>query len=142
MKKFSIAVTTLICIGLFALAAQAAAVHYTFNEPAPGTWEVYVEVTGADTAGLSAYSLWVNAGAGVSYAENVLGTVDGTFTPIGFSPATLSSGFILGQFNVGNFQTFTAPILGRFASVLTVIPTCRLQNHLPWALKPCIRRIS
>ena len=112
MKKFSIAVTTLICIGLFALAAQAAAVNYTFNETAVGNWEVYVEVTGADTAGLSAYSLWVNAGAGVSYAENTLGTVDGGFTPIGFSPATLSSGFILGQFNVGNFQTFTAPILG------------------------------
>ena len=112
MKKLGIAVTTVICIGLSALLAQAAAVHYSFNETAVGNWEVYVQVTGADTAGLSSYSLWVDAGAGVSYVENTLGTVGAGFVPKGFSPATLSSAYILGKFNVGNFQTFTAPILG------------------------------
>ena len=34
IKKLGIAVTTLICIGLSALVAQAAAVHYSFNETA------------------------------------------------------------------------------------------------------------
>jgi len=90
-----------------AMTAQAALVHYTFNETASGNWKVYVQVTpqNSDTVGLSAYSLYVNADpALVSYAENVLGTTGAGFEPIGFQSTTLMQGDVGGQFNAGNFQ--------------------------------------
>ena len=48
MKKIAI---PLIVMGLAAMVAQAAAVHYLFTETAAGTWEFTAEVSGADTAG-------------------------------------------------------------------------------------------
>ena len=102
MKKFSIAVVTLVCIGLASLAAQAATVTYTFNETVAGSWDVYAEVTSgvAETAGMSAYSVWVyTTPAAVSYAENTLN--DG-FS--GFLPPNLTQGDVGGDFNAGNFQ--------------------------------------
>ena len=105
MKKFSIAIVTLICIGLASFAAQAATVTYTFNETVSGTWEVYAEVTTgvAETAGLSAYSVWVyTTPATVSYAENVLFD-NGAFK--GFLPPNLSQGDVGGNFNAGNYQS-------------------------------------
>ena len=83
-------------------------VDYIFNETSPGTWEVFIDVDGGDTAGLSAYSVWVDNvdPASVSYEENVLGTVDGPgFTPIGFQQGTLASGQVGDSFNAGNFQS-------------------------------------
>jgi hypothetical protein len=116
IKRFGIAVTTLICIGLSAVLAQAAAVHYTFDETAPGSWDVSVEVTGADTAGLSAYSLWVKApsGAGVSFAQNILATVDAGFATYGFASGNVSQIAFptLDLYSAGNFQTLTAKLLG------------------------------
>ena len=78
MKRLGIAVTTVICIGLSALLAQAATVHYSFNETAVGNWDVYVEVTGEDTAGLSAYAVWVVdvAPGTCSWAQNALSVLD------------------------------------------------------------------
>ena len=105
MKKFSIAVVTLICIGLASLASQAATVTYTFDETASGSWDVYAEVTAgvAETAGLSAYSVWVYTNpALVSYTENTLFDA-GAFK--GFLPPNLSQGDVGGDFNAGNFQT-------------------------------------
>ncbi len=79
------------------------AVHYTFKETAPGTWEVLVEVTGMDTAGLSAYEIWVDGvdPATVSFDENVLGTVVGS-KAVGFF--SLIQGDVGGSFNAGNYQ--------------------------------------
>ncbi len=76
-------------------------VHYTFQETAPGTWKVFVEISGEDTAGLSAYEIWVDnvAEGSVSFAENTLGS--GT---TGFSSNTLLYGEIGESFNVGNHQ--------------------------------------
>ena len=80
---------------------QAVLVHYSFVETAPGNWTVSATVSGADTAGLSAYGLWVYDNAAVSYAENNLGTLDG----IGFLPGNLVAGYIFADFNAGNYQT-------------------------------------
>ena len=104
MKRFGI-ITTLICIGLSTMAAQAATVTYTFNETVSGSWDVYAEVTAgvAETAGMSAYSVWVYTNpATVSYAENTL------FDNVGFKgflPPNLSQGDVGGNFNAGNFQS-------------------------------------
>ena len=104
MRKFGI-ITALICIGLSATLAQAATVTYTFNETVSGSWDVYAEVTAgvAETAGLSAYSVWVYTNpATVSYTENTLFDA-GAFK--GFLPPNLSQGDVGGDFNAGNFQT-------------------------------------
>ena len=104
MRKLGI-ITALICVGLASLAAQAATVTYTFNETVAGSWDVYAEVTDgvAETAGLSAYSVWVyTTPATVSYAENVL--FDNTAFK-GFLPPNLSQGDVGGNFNAGNYQS-------------------------------------
>lgn len=83
------------------------AVHYTFKETAPGTWEVLVDVTGDDTAGLSAYEIWVDGvdPSLVSFEENTLATVVGeNYTPAGFLSGTLVQGEVGGSFNAGNYQ--------------------------------------
>ena len=119
MKK--LAVTTLICIGLSGLVAQAALVHYSFDETVSGTWEVSVQVTAdgnGDAAGLSAYGMWVYNTAGVSYAENTLYD-PGSFK--GFSPPNLTTMYMNSpdpgdaddDFNAGSFQNFgTYALLG------------------------------
>ena len=109
MKKIAM---TMMVVGLTAMVAQAGAVHYEFTETAPGTWDVTALVTGADTAGLSAYSIWVySPPAGVSFAENTLGTLSAAFQPIGFQ--SFVSGDVGGDFNAGNFQgSGAAAILG------------------------------
>ncbi len=78
--------------------------HYTFKETSPGTWEVLVNVSGEDTAGLSAYEIWVDGvdPALVSFTENNLGT--------GF--ASLIQGNAGGSFNAGNYQGISAAIEG------------------------------
>ena len=102
MKKI---VMTMMVIGLTAMVAQAATVHFSFDETAPGTWEVNVTVTGADTLGLAQYSIWVRDTAGVSYVENKMNTLRaGDFAAMGFQPATLVSGPIGPDYNAGNFQ--------------------------------------
>ncbi len=106
MKKI---VMTMLVIGLTAMVAQAAAVHFVFDERVdgtPGTWDVTVEVTGADTAGLASYSIWVFGvdPATVSYAENTLGTMNSDYQPIGFQAANLVQGYLGADFNAGNFQ--------------------------------------
>ena len=113
MKRFGVVVTTVICIGLSAVLAQAAAVHYTFDETAPGSWDVYVEVNGADTAGLASYSIWVNTTpALVSYTENVLSAIT-NFAPLEITGFILPvQGDVAGQFNAGNLQSFPHVILG------------------------------
>ncbi len=103
MKKI---VMTMMVIGLTAMVAQAAAVHYSFDETAPGTWEVSATVTGADTSGLSAYSVWVYSNpAGVSYVQNTLSSITAGFQPIGFVSVPVQ-GDVGGNFNAGNFQGF------------------------------------
>ena len=95
------------CIALMILVsgANAASIHYSFDEITSGTWEVNVTVTG-DTAGLSNYTFWVNDSTGVSYVENTLGTVNAAYQPLGFVSSTLLSGDIGGRFDAGNFQNF------------------------------------
>jgi hypothetical protein len=97
-------VMIMLVVGLMAVVGQAASIHYSFNEVASGTWEVYATVNGDNTAGLSAYSIWVNDSTGVSYVENTLGTIGADFTPIGFH--NLVSGDIIGRFDAGNYQHF------------------------------------
>ena len=99
MSRFTISVMTMFCIGLASLAAQGASVHYTFNETSSGNWDVLVQVTPAsgDTMGLSAYSIWVNAASGVTYTQNKLDTLNGSYAAIGFMPGTLVKGYIAGS---------------------------------------------
>jgi hypothetical protein len=82
------------------------AVNYIFQETAPGTWDVSVEVTGDETSGLSAYEIWVDVDPStVNYTENTLGTVVGiNYDPIGFLSGNLLQGDVGGNFNAGNFQ--------------------------------------
>ena len=104
MKKFAM---TMMIIGLTAMVAQAAATHFEFNETAPGTWDVLVTVTGADTLGLTQYSIWVYDTPGVSYVENRLSTFrPGDFATIGFPPGSMASVYIDGtsDFNASNIQ--------------------------------------
>ena len=109
MKKLGVALMLVLCLSIPAMAViQDAAVHYTFTETAPGTWDVHVEVTGADTAGLSAYALWVAGSdpASVSYTENVLSAVTSTspLTVWGFNSLVSSPPLVDGKFNVGDSQ--------------------------------------
>ncbi len=104
MKKI---VMTMMVIGLTAMVAQAAATHFEFNETAPGTWDVLVTVSGADTLGLASYSIWVYDTPGVSYVENKLSTLrPGDFATIGFPSGSMLSGYMEGtsDFNAGNLQ--------------------------------------
>ena len=112
MSKVAISIMTVLCIGLASLTAQGALVNYTFNETSSGQWNVLVQVSGTDTVGLSAYSIWVNSASGVDYTENVLGTIGAGFAPIGFSPSTEVEGYIAGKYNAGNFQSFGSKIAG------------------------------
>ena len=79
--------------------------NYIFKETAPGTWNVLIEVAGAETSGLSAYEFWVDGvdPATVSFSQNVLSTVVGIgFDPVGFM--SLLQGDVGGSFNAGNYQ--------------------------------------
>ncbi len=91
-------------------------VHYTFKETSPGTWEVFVEVNGVATAGLSAYEVWVDGVDPelVSFEQNTLFTVTGeNYFPVGFLLNNLTQGEVDGSFNAGNFQNAgDAAILG------------------------------
>ncbi len=86
-------------------ATELPTVHYTFRETSPGTWEVLVDVAGENTAGLSAYEIWVDGvnPATISFTENTLGTTVGEGF-VGFAPGTLLQGEVDGSFNAGNFQ--------------------------------------
>lgn len=101
----------LLGIGLLASIATAGDVDYIFNETASGQWDVLVQVTGTDTSGLSAYSVWAYGDTSASFDQNVLGTVDGGFSPIGFS-TSFSSAVIGSDYNAGNYQGASSAILG------------------------------
>ena len=91
------------------LVNESLSVKYTFEETSPGTWNVFADVTGDTTAGLSAYEIWVDgvdAGT-VSYAENTLGS-----STEGFLASTLLQGDIAGSFNAGNYQNANSAIEG------------------------------
>ena len=53
------AVMAVLVMGLTASVAQAGAVEYRFVPTSATTWDVTAKVTGDDTAGLSAYSIWL-----------------------------------------------------------------------------------
>ncbi len=96
------------------LVNEVTAVHYTFEETAPGTWDVLVDVSGDNTAGLSAYEIWVdNVDPGtVIFTENTLATVVDS-EAVGFSSANFLTADIGGNFNAGNYQNSgTGAILG------------------------------
>jgi len=86
------------------LVNELTAVHYTFEETSPGSWDVSVEVAGDGTSGLSAYEFWVDgvAPGTVSFTENTLGAV--VPSPVGFLPVTQLQDDIGGNFNAGNYQ--------------------------------------
>lgn len=107
MKK---TLVTMLVVGLMAVVAQAATVAYTFDETASGTWDVSVLVVGADTAGLATYALRIlNQTEGdVSYVEVVLGTLNGSFQPIGMQTPTSQQ--VSTFWNIGNSQQ----VVGRF----------------------------
>lgn len=106
MKKF---VATMLVVGLLAVVAQAGAVHYSFDETAAGTWTVSAEVTGTDTVGLSAYGAYCSDAA-ATYVQNTLSILGPTYTTVGFGAA--DQAVILGELNVGSFQTNAAAIQG------------------------------
>ena len=89
---------------IYRIAPEPPMVHYIFEETSSGNWEVSVEVADEDSAGLSAYSLWVynTDPALVSYTEN---TLCDAATLEGFLPPNLVQGDVGGDFNAGNFQS-------------------------------------
>ncbi len=93
----------LLCLLTPSALAQPTA-SYTLNETAPGTWDLLVDVTGAETAGLSAYEVWVDgvAPASASFTQNTLATATA-----GFMPGTFVSADIAGNFNAANYQGAT-----------------------------------
>lgn len=92
-----------IIIFITTLNTKAASVHFVFDEVTSGSWNVYATVAGEDTLGLAQYSIWVHTDPlSVSYTENILGTVNSDFAPVGFR--FLASGAVGGRFNAGNFQ--------------------------------------
>lgn len=106
---------TVLIVGLMATVAQAARVQYILHETAPGNWELYVEVTGSDTAGLSAYGMFVDD-LSASFTESTLYAVK-TFNPPttlemnGFLPMTFTDGTVSGMYNFGNYQNNDSTIL-------------------------------
>ena len=102
MKKIAM---TMMVIGLTAMVAQASVVHFSFDETAPGSWDVNVTVNYADTLGLAQYSIWVRGTNAVSYVENQMHTLrPGDFAQMGFQPQFRLQGPIGPDFNAGNFQ--------------------------------------
>ena len=95
------------------LVNELTAVHYTFEETSPGSWDVLVEVTGDDTGGLSCYEVWVDGvdPATVDFVENTLATFVGGES-VGFLPGSLLKGPVGPSFNVGNYQSGDAAIAG------------------------------
>lgn len=117
MRKFLIISVTMLCVGLSTMAAQGALVHYTFNETSVGNWEVFVGVTdtASETAGLSAYSVWVvDVAAGTcSWTQNALSVADSLTSPpyfqsVGFLDASSSDtvypSTTTPSFNAGSYQ--------------------------------------
>ncbi len=95
----------MLVVGLVAVAAQAGAVHYSFDQTTETTWNVSVTVTGDDTAGLSAYGFYVNIDPTlVSYAENTLSAMNSSYQTVGITPGNLVAGDVGGKFNAGNYQ--------------------------------------
>ena len=117
MKK-TLVILLLLC--LISISAQAASVQYTLEETAPGSWDIYVQVTGTDTLGLSAYALWVYdiTPGTVSYQENTLKTVDENFNSIGFATTSVAeyNNYPVGSgktaLGIGNYQNVGSAILG------------------------------
>jgi hypothetical protein len=113
MKNLLLIHVILLCV-VAATAFGQPTVGYTINETAPGTWDVLIDVAGAETAGLSAYEVYVdNITPGVtSFTQNTL-AVPATR---GFLNAVTQGDINMGggvyNFNAGNYQTTTAPILG------------------------------
>ncbi len=91
------------------LVNELMAVQYTFKETSPGTWEVLVDVSGDDTAGLAAYEIWVDGATSgtVSYVENTLCSATE-----GFLAANALQDEIAGSFNAGNYQNANSAISG------------------------------
>ena len=87
--------------------AHTVAVHYTFEETAPGNWEVSIDVTGY-TAGLSSYEFYVDGvdEADLTYTENTLATATTGFL------STAVQGNVGSNFNAGNYQAHDAAITG------------------------------
>ena len=125
MKRFGIAVPTLICICLSALTAQAITVTYTFDQTSATTWDAYAAITAdaAGTAGLATYSVWVyNVDpALVSFTQNS-NMFDGSASQGFYSPG-LVQGDVGGNFNAGNFQNFGIGALLGVAKVPVVHTT-------------------
>ncbi len=89
-------------------------VDFWFVETSAGVWDVSVSITGSETAGLSAYGIWVYADpALVTYTENTLWTYGAGYVAVGFPPANLMQGDVGGNFNAGNYQaSLASAILG------------------------------
>ncbi len=87
--------------GTFVTEPEAPEVQFTLREVLPGTWAVFVDVTGG-SAGLAAYDIMASD-ADANFVERRLGTVvDSQF--VGFAPANLVQGEVQGIFDAGNFQ--------------------------------------
>ena len=111
MKKIMMA---MLVVGLTAMVAQGALVHYIFDEPVSGEWDVYVEVTAesGDTVGISnyAFNVYVPDPSTVTYDENTLFTFSlAEMTFVGFLDTTtvvkpfpfpVDPAFM----NIGNYQ--------------------------------------
>ncbi len=118
MKK---TVLTMLVVGFVAVAAQAGTMHYSFDETAPGTWEVSIDVTGGDSAGMSAYAYWVSRNSGVS---NVIDPGLGATLKVLYSemyiptPVTVAS-----EFNCGSYQSTSHGVTGYGIGGPTVLGT-------------------
>ncbi len=100
----TLTVVVFMCLIAATAAAQPTA-SYTLNETAPGAWDLLVDITGTETAGLSAYEIYVDVDpTSVNYTENTLAVG----TTRGFMPATMLEGVVDGNFNAGNYQNSAA----------------------------------
>ncbi len=109
MKRILAIVFVVSCV---ATLVQAGDVHYKFVETSSGTWEVSVEVTGSDTAGLATYDFWVRDTTGVEYVENTLFDEGDDEDDKGFDPSFLLAEYDGVDFWVDNAQDIDYLITG------------------------------
>jgi len=113
MQRKLLTIGLMLGVAGYATGAHAATAHYSFDETSPGSWDVSVEVTNdadGDTNGLETYAINVeNLGQvgvseaevanNVSWSQNALGTLNASFTEVGFSDSMFAEGPVDGTTN-------------------------------------------
>jgi len=104
------ALSMVVALGVSIATAQAGMIQYDLTETAPGQWDLFATVSGADTAGLNGFSLTV-------FSETPSSITYNTLKNTSFDNVSYLAGFTVEATNV--FATST--VMGASQSSATVL---------------------